>query len=164
MSIPVRNADPANILASERTFFVTSTIAQKRKLLQSNRAARLFIDVLYNYRTQQKYLLHAFVVMPDHFHALITVRSISIERAVQLIKGGFAFHAGKEFGFQSPVWERGFSEVRIHESDHFERVRHYIHDNPVRRNLVKEPSQYPYSSACIEFEMDHPPQGLKPAA
>jgi putative transposase len=66
MAIPVRRADPANITAGLRTFFVTSSIADKRNLLQSHRAAQLFIDVLYQYRSQHKYLLHDFVVTPDH--------------------------------------------------------------------------------------------------
>src|SRR3989442_4506932 len=107
MAIPLRRSDPANIVAGCRTFFVTSSIAEKRNLLQSHRSAELFIDVLYQYRSQHKYLLHDFVVMPDHFHMLITVgHEISIERAVQFIKGGFAFRAGRELGFTPLVWER----------------------------------------------------------
>ena len=164
MSIPLRHADPANITAAERTFFVTSSIAAQRNLLQSERSARLFIDVLYHYRAQQKYMLHAFVAMPDHFHVLITVKSISIERAVQFIKGGFAFRAGKELGFRAPVWERGFSEVRIYDAEHFARVRQYIVNNPMRRNMVKKPPDYLFSSACAQFVLNDIPQGLKPAA
>jgi len=102
--------------------------------------------------------------MPDHFHVLITVTRISIERAIQFIKGGFAFRSGKEFGFSAPVWERGFSEVRIYDAEHFAQVRQYVHNNPVRRRMVNEPSDYPYSSACTQFVLDETPQGLKPAA
>jgi len=61
MAIPLRRSDPANIVAGCRTFFVTSSIAEKRNLLQSHRSAELFIDVLYQYRSQHKYLLHDFV-------------------------------------------------------------------------------------------------------
>ncbi len=134
----------------------------KRNLLQSHRSAQLFIDVLYHYRSQGKYRLHAFVVMPDHFHVLITVgQKISIERAVQFIKGGFAFRAGKELGFIAPVWERGFSEVRVYDSEAFAGVREYIAQNPVKRRLAEMPREYPYSSSH-GFELDEGPQGLKP--
>ena len=164
MAIPVRRADPANITAGLRTFFVTSSIADKRNLLQSHRAAQLFIDVLYQYRSQHKYLLHDFVVMPDHFHILIMIaQEISIERAVQFIKGGFAFRAGTELGFRSPVWQRGFSEVRIHDADAFAGVREYIAQNPVKRRLSETPTEYDYSSARAGFELDEIPQRLKPA-
>jgi putative transposase len=132
MAIPLRRANPAEITAALRTFFVTSSIADKRNLLKSNRSAKLFIEVLYHYRSEHKYVLHGFVVMPDHFHVLITVgQSLSVERAVQFIKGGFAFRAGKEFGFTSPVWQRGFPEIRIYRSEQFSRIQKYIAQNPV---------------------------------
>jgi len=160
MAIPLRHSDPANIASGARTFFVTSSIAGKRNLLQSDRSAGLFVEVLYHYRSQRKYLLHGFVVMPDHFHVLITVgREISIERAVQFIKGGFAFRAGKELGFMAPVWERGFSEVRVCEPAALARLCEYIANNPVKRGLAKAPAEYAYSSSREGFELDEAPQG-----
>jgi len=159
------HASPGKIVAERRSFFVSSSAADKRNLLQSERAAKLFIDVLvlYNYRAQRKFLLHGFVVMPDHFHVLITIEAeISIERAVQFIKGGFAFRVGREFGFRSPIWQRGFSEVRIYDSDAFARVQEYLAQNPVRGGLVQKPEDFPYSSAYPGFDLDDAPQGLKP--
>ena len=109
MSIPFRNADRSHVIASERTFFITSSTWEKRGLLQSARAASLLIDVLYHYREQRKYLLHEFVIMPDHFHVLITVGvEMNVEKAVQFMKGGFAFRAGRELGFRARFGRRDF--------------------------------------------------------
>ena len=74
--------------------------------------------ILYEYRSQLKISVwHEFVVMPDHFHLLpLTVGSdMTVEKAVQFIKGGFAFRCGttRELGFRAPVWQTGFSEVRV---------------------------------------------------
>jgi len=119
--------------------------------------------VLFDYRDQRKFRLHDFVVMPDHFHVLITVEHDStIERAVQFIKGGFAFRAGRELGFRSPVWQKGFSEVRIIDREGFEKVRSYIWNNPVKRGLASSAEHFPFSSANSTFVTDPPPQGLKP--
>jgi putative transposase len=148
----IRNAAWSNVIASQRTFFVTSSTSEKRGLLQSTRAALLLIDVLYHYRQQRRYLLHEFVIMPDHFHVLITVGAeMTVEKALQLIKGGFSFRAGRELGFHAPVWQKGFSEVRVNERDAFLKVREYIHANPVKRFLATEGSDYPYSSAHSGF-------------
>jgi putative transposase len=163
MSIPARHADPARIVSDQRTFFVTSSTWGKRSLLQSDRSAQSFIDVLLHYRKQGQYLLHEFVVMPDHFHLLITVgRELTIERAVQLIKGGFAFRAGRELGFRAPVWQKGFSEIRISTIEAFLGSRAYIHANPVKRLLVSKSTDYLYCSVHPRFEPDAPPQWLKP--
>jgi putative transposase len=98
--------------------------------------------------------------MPDHFHVLITLGpQISIERGVQFIKGGFAFRAGRQLGFRPPVWQRGFSELRIYDAVGFGRVREYIDRNPVKRGVALNPAEYVYSSANCAFELDDVPQG-----
>jgi len=91
---------------------------------------------------------------------LLTVGAeMTVEKAVQLIKGGFAFRAGRELGFRAPVWQKGFSEVRVNEREVFLGIREYIHANPVKRFLVTAAADYPYSSAHLE--LDPPPQRLK---
>jgi putative transposase len=163
MAIPLRHAHPALVTAGARTFFVTSSIADKRNLLQSDRSAGLFVRVLYEYRAQRKFRLNEFAVMPDHFHVLLTVEcDLTIERAVQFIKGGFAFRAGRDLGFRAPVRQTGFSEARIIDPDAFVRTAEYIRNNPVARHLAAEAAQYPHASAHSGFELDPPPQGLKP--
>jgi putative transposase len=163
MAIPIRHSDPSRTTAGARTFFVTSSIAGKRNLLQSDRSATLFLRTLYDYREQGRFRLHEFVVMPDHFHLLMTVEcDLTIERAMQLIKGGFAFRAGRELGFNDPLWQKGFSEVRVLDPEAFARISDYIRDNPVARHLVSEAAEFPYSSAHPGFQLDPAPQGLKP--
>lgn len=100
--------------------------------------------------------------MPNHFHLLLTVgNEMAVERAVQFIKGGYAFRAGKEFGMRAPSWQKGYSEVRVFDGQHYAKIQDYIRNNPVRR-LVMRPEQYPYSSARPGLELDPPPHGLKP--
>jgi putative transposase len=165
MAIPIRHSNSENVTAGARTFFVTSSIADKRNLLQSDRAAGLFIRTLYEYRAQGKFRLHEFVVMPDHFHVLITVEAgMTVERAVQFIKGGFAFRAGNGLAMRAPVWQKGFSDARVLTGEAFAGMRQYVHNNPVKRGLVSEPSQFPHSSAHYGFELDPVPPGLKPVS
>ena len=161
MSVPARNASAARIVADARTFYVTSSTFGKKFFLQSERAAQLFLQVLYEYRRQGKFRLHEFVVMPSHFHLLLTVDAeISIEQAVQFIKGGFAFRAGRELGFRSAIWQRGFSEVRVSNSQMAEQISEYIRNNPVVAGIVAEASEYPRSSACSADELDPLPKWL----
>jgi REP element-mobilizing transposase RayT len=92
MAIPTRNADAKRILSSSRTFFATTRTIQGRHLLQSERFALLLIDVLRSYVAAKKFTIHDFVVMPDHMHLLMTLDAkMSIEKAMQLIKGGFSY-------------------------------------------------------------------------
>jgi putative transposase len=84
-----------------------------RVLLQSERNATLWIDLLRSYVAAGKFPLHDFVIMPDHVHLLITISGDStIERVMQFIKGGFSYRLKRELGYLGEVWQRGFSELR----------------------------------------------------
>jgi putative transposase len=60
------------------------------------------------------------------------------------------------------VWQKGFSDHRIRDSEDYERHVQYIHLNPVRKHLCEKPEEYIYSSAHPGFELDAALQGLKP--
>jgi putative transposase len=130
-----------------------------RALLQSDRNATLLIDVLRSYVAARKFRLHDFVVMPDHVHLLITVRGdMTIEKAMQYIKGGFSFRLRKECGYLGEVWQQGFSEVRVDDRENFFRYRQYIAQNPVKAGLVSSAEEYPY---CFTYLANRKAAGAK---
>jgi putative transposase len=143
-----------------QTYFVTSDTWERRSLFHAEPWARLFFKNLLSHRGET-YLLHQFVLMPDHFHLLISP-SISLEKAVQLIKGGFSYRAKKELGSNAEVWQRGFADHRIRDVEDYEKHLHYIHLNPVKKRLCNRPEEYKFSSAYPGWKLDHIPQGLKP--
>jgi putative transposase len=139
---------------SDRTFFITSVTAQRQPIFRREAAAKLLIEVLSHYREQGKFLLHEFVVMPDHIHLLLTpAAEISLERAAQFIKGGFSFR----LKFRRPVWQPSFSNHRIRDFEDYDRHREYIWLNPVRAGLAVNPEDYPYCSAAGGMRLDPAP-------
>ncbi len=124
---------------------VTAVTAQRRRLFQVTAAAELLKQTILDYRSQGKFLLHAFVIMPDHFHVLITpAPQVSLEKAMQFIKGGFSFRLKSKLD----VWMRSFNESQVMSQDKFRSCLRYIEENPVRRGLATAPDAYPYSSAA----------------
>ena len=160
MAKPVRNASPDQILSSSRTFFVTTKTSIGRALLQSERNATLFIDVLRSCVTARRFRVHDFVVMPDHAHLLITVNdNMTIEKVMQFIKGGFSYRLKKEFQYEGEVWQRGFSEIRVNDQESYRKHRQYIAANPVKAGLVDLPEKFPF---CFLSLTKQKAQGLKP--
>jgi len=116
--------------------------------------ARLFLKTLYGYRRGQRFLLHAFVLMPDHVHLLLTpAPDLALERALQLIKGGYSHEVGKQISHRE-IWQKGFTDHRIRDLQDFAGHRLYIHQNPVMGKLVASPADYRYSSAFPGFRLD----------
>jgi putative transposase len=160
MARPSRPSPPESRKAYTRTFFISSRTFAGKPLFQTDRIASLFIDVLKAYTLAGKFKVREFVVMPNHVHLLITVSGdMSIEKAVQMIKGGFSYRAKKEIGIAGEIWQRGFSDVRVKDEASFVEHRSYIYENPVKAGLVIRADQYPYGSLYFrKLKM----QGLKP--
>jgi putative transposase len=101
-----RKSDRRNIVAGRRTFFAGCKTYMDRPVFRAQNEAELFIDVLRTNTLAGKFKLHDFVVMPDHFHVLLTVDgNTSIERALQRIKGGYG---AKSWGWKERSGRRDF--------------------------------------------------------
>jgi len=146
---------------SDRIFFITTVTAQRRPILCRETTAHLLIETLAHYRDERKFLLHEFVIMPDHVHVLLTpAPEISLERAMQFVKGGFSYRLKS----RPPVWQASFTNHRVRDFEDYERHREYIRMNPVRARLAARPEAYPYSSAAGAMRLDPAPRGLKPCS
>jgi len=126
---------------------------------------RIFLKTLYRHRREGRYELHAFVVMPEHVHLLLTpANDVTIERAVQLIKGAYSHELGGIIGRKREIWQRGFTDHRIRNEMDYIHHRNYIHRNPVERHIVTDPCEYRYSSAFPGFKLDPWPSAAKAAS
>lgn len=136
------------------TYFVTFLTWQRRRRFVVEPYVRLFLKTLDGYRRQGKFLLHAFVLMPEHVHLLLTpAGDVTLERSIQFIKGGYSRAFGLEFR-SGEVWQRGFTDHRIRDLEDFRCHLDYIHQNPVKRRLVETAQSYRYCSAFPGFTLD----------
>jgi putative transposase len=142
----------ATIRQKQSTYALTISTFQQHRHFQRAAHAELFIDKLFRYRDAGKFKLHAFAVMPDHVHILITPAvDQSTSRCIQLIKGGYS-HAVRELTSYE-VWHSGYHEHRIRDSDDLRNQLLYIANNPSSQN-------YPHvhTSPAYISRIDAPPE------
>jgi putative transposase len=144
------------IRSNELTYFVSTQTAGRRSLFRVDRWARLLVSTL-NHYDGSGYKLHAFVIMPDHLHLLITPLE-SVEKSMQLVKGGFSFRAKRELEWNGEIWQSGFTDHRIRDKEDWQKHLAYIQNNPVNAHLVNDGAQYEFTGMpSVQF-----PPGLKP--
>jgi putative transposase len=142
---------------SIHTYSITTATFQKRSIFLRTANAELLIEVLFKYREQERFLIHGFALMPEHLHVLLTPGSAqTVERSAQLIKGGFSFEVRKQFSGE--VWQQGFHEHRIRDSEDFNNQMEYIAKNPQQRHL----ENYPYVHTNYLDRLDGMPAHLAP--
>ena len=131
-----------------KTYFITASAYMHQNLFQRTETADLLMTTLFRYRDAEEFMLHEFVIMPNHVHLLLSVDDDhAVGRAVQMIKGGFSFAMGKAGLKLKAAWQPSYYEHRVRDAEEYGRMRAYIHDNPVRRGLVRTAGEFLYWSA-----------------
>jgi REP-associated tyrosine transposase len=148
-------------------YFVTSHTWQRRELFREAAPAEIVVQQLVDCRNRGYYKLHAFVLMPDHFHLLLTPEAdTTLEKAMQMIKGGSAHRIHEQLSFRWPVWQPGFHDRWLRDAGEYRTRLNYILQNPVEARLAVSPKDYAWSSVTGIHPMDRSQfdelQGLKP--
>jgi len=139
-------------------YFVTAKTWERRPIFVKAEPARILLEQLVNCRERGFYKLHAFVIMPEHFHALLTPgEQTTLEKAMQMIKGGSAHRIRKELTYKLPVWQAGYHDRWIRDAQEYESCKRYIEGNPVAARLVEQAEDYGLSSANGKFVLDASP-------
>jgi putative transposase len=139
-------------------YFVTTKAHDNRSLFQVTENAEVVVEVLLRNRSAGAYSLHEFVLMPNHLHVLLTPGpTTTLERAMQLIKGGVSYEIHKRRGHRMEIWQAGFHERSIRDAEDFRNKTQYIRENPVKAKLVEKAEEWLYSSAHPRFHLDPKP-------
>lgn len=116
--------------------------------------AQCLVDVIQQGGTSS-YSLHAWVVMPNHVHLLVTPHT-DVSKFLRKLKGASARQANQWLGRTGTFWQDESYDHLVRNPSEFDRIENYIVENPVRAGLVHFAEEYPWSSASKS--------GLKPAA
>jgi len=99
----------------------------------------------------QRYKLHAWTVMPNHVHALLTPRSgESLSEILHSWKSFTANKANKVLGRTGTFWQREYFDRFVRDKEHFASAFVYIENNPVKAGLCSAPSEWRYGSAFMQ--------------
>ena len=103
--------------------------------------------IQYNEKVLSHYVSHAFVIMPNHVHVLVSPR-VPLPKLTKSLKGITAKRANAMLiRIGTPFWQEETYDHEVRHQREFERIRYYIENNPVRAGLVQEGCQYRWSSA-----------------
>ena len=137
--------------------FITCSCYQRKPLLATAQRRDMFLRILEETRRKYRFVVCAYVVMPEHFHLLVTEPQIGDpSKVMQVVKQRFAQSALSAEGTRrSParipseprhIWQTRFYDYNVWtEKKRIEKVR-YIHRNPVERGLVSSPDKWRWSS------------------
>jgi putative transposase len=141
------------LLLTNRIFYVTVRL---RKSIPRFSPAEFPVLVAAVEKSRRKlgFLLAGYVLMPDHWHALLGVRDpLTISRAVQDIKWISAIALNRQRTRRGPVWQHQFWDRFVRNQRELGERLEYMHWNPVRKGLVGRREAWIWSS-CLNYSME----------
>jgi putative transposase len=137
------------ISAPGETYFITKCVDERRPILADARAAEEVISSLAHVRQEGQIKLLAFVIMPDHYHAVFTLLTDEkLEHLMQRIGSFTANKIRKLLGVRGVIWQDGgFHDHRCRDEEDVLGCAAYVEHNPVRKGWVTDPADWLLSSA-----------------
>ncbi|MBI3934562.1 MAG: transposase [Acidobacteria bacterium] len=134
------------LLLTSRIFFVTVNLLKNLPHF-TDEEFTLLVAAIEESRFKLGFTFCGYVLMPDHWHALIGVSDpLTISRVVQDIKWISAGRLNRQRNRTGPFWQHQFWDRFVRHEKEFGHRLAYMHLNPVRKGLVKRPEDWKWSS------------------
>ena len=136
------NLRKGRVSESGREYFITINIKGRKPVFLDHSCARIFIRTMMD--ASDKYLVLAFVVMPDHVHILIRLQGSSLSQVIKRLKAKSAIQINTHIGGYGQLWQENFYDHALRDEEDRKTIARYIVANPLRGGLVKNIGDYPH--------------------
>jgi len=160
--------------------FITSSVVYWIPVFSRDDYFRVLVDNLVYCVSNKGLLVHAYVVMPNHFHAICShagndlssvmrdLKKYTARIVVQKLESegrntwltAMRRASGHESGTR--VWDESFHPEQVHSEPFFQQKLDYLHNNPVRAGYVNDPCEWKYSSAAFYYRNDQTAVPIEP--
>ncbi len=125
-------------------------------ILRGNNRQAIFMDMadfqrmlalLQTHAIEQGVQVHAYVLMSNHLHLLLTpLQNDSLPKMMQAVGRTYVLYFNKRYGRSGTLWEGRYRSALIQTERYFLACMAYIDLNPVRAGMVAQAADYPWSS------------------
>ncbi|MBI5242147.1 MAG: transposase [Elusimicrobia bacterium] len=129
---------------------------EKRTIFADAEDFSFFLQLLSLAHQRFGFILHAYVLMPNHYHLLLKTPQAALSRGIHLINGLYGQHFNQRHERVGHIFQGRFKALLVDSNAYWMTLSRYIHQNPVRTGLASQPWEYPWSS-CPHF------LGIRPA-
>jgi putative transposase len=116
------------------------------KVFRRDQDYRLYLKFLEEYKERYDFLLYAYVLMPTHIHFLIEVGEVPLSKVMQSLQFRYTRNYNLRYQSWGHLFQGRYKAILCEKDSYLLELSAYIHLNPVRANLVKDPAGYPWSS------------------
>ncbi len=134
--------------------------ARRASIFKENRHCELFLDVLDRVVRRLGIEIHAYALMPNHYHLLVRSHLGNLSRCMQFVNGAYTQEVNRLHSWDGPVFRGRFKNQLVHDEAYLKELLAYLHLNPVRARLVTLPEEDCWTSHQAYLDLDQRPRWL----
>lgn len=119
---------------------------QRQKIFRDEEDFTKYLHILARYKALYKYLLYAYVLMNNHVHLLIETGKTPLSKILQGINQSYTAWFNRKYRTVGHLFQGRYKAILCDRDGYLLSLVKYIHLNPVRARLVKDPGEYQWSS------------------
>ena len=124
-------------------YFLTTSVADRRPIFADRNHAVIVLSAIRWLHTRNRFIIDAAVVMPNHLHLVGKLGESTLPGIMHTLKSHTARQLSRA-GVETPVWQDGYHDHGLRNSDDYKARIRYVLQNPVRAGLVRQVGDYPF--------------------
>ncbi len=133
---------------------------EQRVVFKANEDYNFFLEQLAILAKSFHITIHNYCLMNNHYHLLIETRGENLSKFMRQLNGIYAIYFNKKYKRSGHLWQGRFKSWYIIDEAYLYTLILYIEQNPLKAKIVKDITDYPYSS-CHYFLEENIPAFLK---
>ena len=139
-------ARPPRIQFQNAFYHVIVRGNQQQALFQATPTEWLTLNFLSRYKKKCGFILYAYVLMNNHIHLLVETPEAPISKIMQMLNFTYAQYFNRKYGKVGHLFQGRYKSFLCDRDQYLLSLVRYIHLNPVRAKIAKEPYVYKWSS------------------
>ena len=127
-------------------YHITSRGNERKRIFWADEDREEFKGILQRTKERYGYLLHAYVLMDNHYHLLMETPHANIKQAMQNINTSYTVYANRKHGRAGHLFQGRYKAFIVDKENYLLELSRYIHLNPVKAGMVEKPEDYLWSS------------------
>ena len=137
---------PIRIEFKGALYHITSRGNERREIFLDEKDRAKFLSILADYHDRYAILIHAYVLMDNHYHLILETPKGNLLKVMHGLNGSYTGYFNRQHGRSGHLFQGRYKGILVEKDNYLLPLSRYIHLNPVRAGRVKKLDQYEWSS------------------
>ena len=133
---------------------------EKRTIFLTNKDNDTFLSYINRAHHAYGIIIHTYTLMRNHYHLIAETPRANLSKVMHYINASYAMYFNTKRKRVGPLYQGRYKAIVVQEDEYIHQLSRYIHLNPVRAKIVKDPAAYRWSSYKYFTSHAIPPKWL----